>query len=139
MTTIVPIFKGVVVNNNLIIENQENYKNWLYQLNDKCVEVLVREPKKIRSPQANRYYFGVVLKLISKETGETVEDLHNHFSFKWLGTTGKSGKLVSRKSTALLTKQEFSDYLNKIIQWGEEFLNITFPEPENVDLDFVVW
>jgi len=139
MTTIVPIFKAKIENNNLIIENQENYKNWLYQLNDKNVEVLVREPKKIRSPQANRYYFGVVLKLISKETGETVEDLHNHFSFKWLGTTGKSGKLVSRKSTALLTKQEFSDYLNKIIQWGEEFLNITFPEPETVDLDFVVW
>lgn len=138
-TTIVPIHKAKIVNGQLQLENKENYDKWLLQLNDSDVEVIVRKPKKIRSGRQNRYYFGVVLKLISESTGEDIEDLHNHFSFKWLSTQGKSGKLMSRKSTALLSTIEFTDYLDKIIRWGEQFLEITFPEPENVDLDFLVW
>jgi len=138
-STIIPKLKAKIEKCQLIFDDKEKYENWLFQLNDSEVEVIIREPKKIRSPQANRYYFGVVLKLISEHTGESVEDLHNHFSFKWLGTTGKSGKLVSRKSTATLTKKEFTDYLERVMLWGERFLEITFPEPETIDLDFLVW
>ena len=136
---IVPIHKAKIKDCQVVFEERERYENWLFQLNENDVEVIVRKPKKIRSQRQNRYYWGVVLKLIAEATGEDIEDLHNHFSFKWLGTTGKSGKLVSRKSTALLTTAEFTEYIEKIIRWGGMFLEITFPEPESIDLDFLVW
>lgn len=134
---IIPIFKAEIKNNSLIIEDTEKYNNWLFQLNENKVEVIIRKPKKIRSERQNRYYWGVVLKLISETTGESSEDLHNHFSYKWLSTNGKSGKLISKKSTTTLSTIEFAEYIDKIIIWGERFLNITFPEPESIELDFV--
>lgn len=136
---IIPIFKAKIENCILLIQERDNYNNWIAQLNNNEIEVIVRKPKKVRSDRQNRYYWGVVLKLISEVTGEDLEDLHNHFSYKWLASKGKSGKLISRKSTTSLSTIEFMEYIDKIIAWGEQFLNITFPEPDSVDLSFLKW
>jgi len=134
---IIPLLKAKIENCVLIFDDREKYNNWIAQLNDNKIEVIIRKPKKVRSDRQNRYYWGVVLKLITECTGESGEDLHNHFSYRWLGTKGKSGKLISRKSTTSLSTVEFMEYLDKIISWGEKFLNITFPNPEDIELDFV--
>lgn len=134
---IVPILQANVKDCLLIYLDREKYNNWLVQLNNKEVEVIIRKKRKNRSERQNRYYWGVVLKLISESTGESLEDLHNHFSYKWLSCSGKSGKLNTKKSTTSLSTVEFMEYIDKIISWGEEFLNITFPEPENIDLDMI--
>ena len=140
MKTIIPIFKASIKNCQLIFEDRDKYNNWIAQLNEENdLEVIVRKRKKTRSEKQNRYYWGVILKLISEATGEDAEDLHNHFAYKWLINKGKSGRLHSRKSTSQITTIEFKEYLDKIISWGEQYLGITFPEPENVDLDFVIF
>lgn len=75
-----------------------------------------RRPK--RSIQQNRYYWGVYLPLIAKETGEQdINGLHNLFSGKFL-TTGISEvlgeKVRMKKSTASLSKNDFSEYIMAI-------------------------
>ena len=77
--------------------------------------------------------------LISKHTGEDVEDLHNHFSYKYLSSSGKSGKLHSRKSTTQLSTVEFGEYIDKIIAWAWEFLNLEIPIPSEINQDFEVY
>lgn len=137
MSSIVPIFQGKIEDCILIYDERDKFNAYLTTLNGP-VEVIVRKPRKVRSSQQNKYYWGVILKLISEHTGESIDDLHNHFSYKYLSMNGKSGKLHSKKSTTSLSTIEFMEYINKIIQWGEQFLNINFPEPEDVDYDFAI-
>jgi hypothetical protein len=135
MSQIVPIFRAEITDGILIFQDKEKYDNYVTSLMGK-VEVLVRKPKKVRSNRQNRYYWGVVLKLISEETGEEMEDLHNHFSYKWLSAKGKSGRLMTRRSTTTLSTVEFMEYIDKIIVWAEQFLKITFPNPDEVEYNY---
>lgn len=138
MATIVPIFQGEVQDNILLIKDKLKYNQWISSLIGD-VEIIVRKKKKIRSIKQNKYYWGVVLDLISKHTGEDVEDLHNHFSYKYLSSSGKSGKLHSRKSTTQLSTVEFGEYIDKIIAWAWEFLNLEIPIPSEINQDFEVY
>ena len=75
-----------------------------------------RRPK--RSDAQNRYYFGVYLPLIAKETGEyNIDRLHNLFKGMFL-TTGivevLGQKVRMTKSTTELSKNDFSEYIMAI-------------------------
>lgn len=75
-----------------------------------------RRPK--RTLQQNRYYFGVFLPLVAKETGEQdIEKLHRLFSGKFLteGIVEVLGQKVRMvKSTTSLSKSDFSEYIMAI-------------------------
>jgi len=71
-----------------------------------------------RTMQQNRYYWGVYLPLIAKETGNhDLEQLHTYFKGKFL-TTGIvevfGQKVRMTKSTAELNKNDFSEYIMNI-------------------------
>lgn len=75
-----------------------------------------RRPK--RTMQQNRYYFGVYLPLIAKETGEhDIDALHKLFAGMFLSEGIKEvlGKQVRMtKSTTTLSKADFSEYIMNI-------------------------
>lgn len=81
---------------------------------------------KTRSDQENRYYWGVVLPLISDHTGETTEDLHDHFRVRFLM---HGDKFQRPRSTTSLTISEFEDYLSKIRMFAIQDLNVFVPLP----------
>lgn len=88
--------------------------------------------KKQRSNAENAYYWGIVLKIISDHTGETVEDLHEHFRVRFL----MQGEKFSRpKSTTGLSVGEFEEYLQKIRMFATTDLNCFIPLP-NESIDF---
>lgn len=88
-----------------------------------------RRPK--RSQQQNRYYWGVYLPLIAKETGEgDLDALHKLFAGKFLSegiktVLGSPVRMV--KSSATLSKAEFSEYIMNI----ESETGIESPPTEN--------
>lgn len=88
-----------------------------------------RRPK--RSVQQNRYYWGVYLPLIAKETGEgDLDALHKLFAGKFLSegiktVLGSPVRMV--KSSATLSKAEFSEYIMNI----EAETGIEAPPTEN--------
>lgn len=85
-----------------------------------------------RTLQANRYYFGVVLKAISDHTGYDVEELHEYFKQTYNPhqiTIGHDETVVGG-STRTLTTQQFHDYLDKIRRFASTELGITFPDPD---------
>jgi hypothetical protein len=82
--------------------------------------------KKQRSDNQNAYYWGVCLQLISDHTGESTEDLHDHFRVRFL----MHGERFARpKSTTSLTTAEFEDYLAKIRLFAQQDLNVFIPLP----------
>lgn len=94
-----------------------------------------REPT--RRARANRYYWGVVLKMMAEEMGESPEYVHElmklrHNTQRGAGlVTGPGNDLVIPKSTATLTIAEFSAYLELVMRDGMEYLGIEFPPPSS--------
>ena len=100
-----------------------SHRNWYdtqinkFKVGEKVsLYVSSRRPK--RSEAQNRYYFGVYLPLIAKETGEyNIERLHNLFKGMFL-TTGivdvLGQKVRMTKSTTELSKNDFSEYIMAI-------------------------
>lgn len=86
----------------------------------KKVWVTVDERAPKRSEQQHRLYFAY-LTYISNETGNEVEDLHEHFKAKYLALPqsvltlkGNKSQVIKYASTTGLTKDEFSFYLRRI-------------------------
>jgi hypothetical protein len=101
------------------------------------VEIIIKKKGKRSGPQ-NRYYFGVVLKEIQlrlRELGtETdIETLH-----EWCKQKFNSEKIVVPetaelieigKTTTELNKEEFSEYVERIVEWAASSLCIYIPPP----------
>ncbi len=82
---------------------------------------LVIEDKKRTLPQNSLYW--AYLHIISRETGNDIQDLHYSFRFSFLGPQlvevsdfNKGGRtmVAELRSTTSLSKQEFTDYLERI-------------------------
>lgn len=111
----------------------ERFHRWVRGLEGKSVEVTVRKERKGRSPQANRYYWGVVVALLSEHTGYTPEEMHEALKEKFLGEERDSVGLVKIRSSAGLTVDEFIQYTNRIVMWAAQSLGVYIPDPGHVD------
>src|SRR5450759_1029472 len=81
------IFDGTVKENKLFVDKSEQFKQHLVSLNGKRVQVTVEKIKHTRTLQQNKYYWSVVVKLISQHTGHDPDQIHEllkqMFSPKW--------------------------------------------------------
>ena len=116
---------------NGIIEVQRFFKDQLPKLENKEVEIKV--VSSTRSSQQNRYYWGVILKIISQETGFTPEEAHEVYKKKFLTYQKeyKGKKYDFVRSTTDLDIFEFGEYLDKVIGHARGELNLIVPESED--------
>ena len=77
-----------------------------------------------RNNAQNRYYRGVVLKIITEETGEEAEDLHDFFKKRFLLDEGEP-------STTEKNKSDFAWFVDKVKDYALQELCITIPDAQN--------
>jgi hypothetical protein len=102
------------------------------------VVVTIEKRHATRSLQANRYYFGVALKLLSEHTGYTVDELHEwakaKFIPKHLALLDKNGEvrddLVIGGTTTRLNRVEFYEYIEALRKFAAEELGVVIPDPD---------
>ena len=143
MATIIPKLKGVVKGGNLKLDYNDALKQvkLLQSLEGKRVEVIIRAERHKRTIPQNSYYWGVVLLLISKETGYTSEELHEFFKRIYLKKEIIIGGQVYEVSisTKKLNTEQFMDYIEKIKGFVLAKLNLVIPNPDEYDFDaFIV-
>ena len=97
----------------------------------KAVEVKIVRPVDTRSQRQNRYYWGAVLTTIAESTGNSTEDLHEHFKAVFLPRrfvvlNGKETEVA--KTTTKLSTDEFSKYLEQLAAFAASELGITLPD-----------
>lgn len=101
-------------------------------LEGKRVEVRIQH-KSHRSIAQNRWYWACVA-IISSELGYSKEEVHAIIKFKFLKrekVNEKTGEVLEFiKSTALLTKEDFSEFMEGLINWSGETFGISLPIPE---------
>lgn len=106
------------------------------------LEVSVSRVQAHRSHALNRYYWGVIVRLIGEHTGYTIDETHDalkmlHLS-KTLAMQNGNGEVVEEivigGSTRKLTNQEFQDYCGRIRQWASAHLDVFIPEPNESEM-----
>lgn len=106
----------------------------------KCPQCGYSVNKKQRSTNQNRYYFGIIVDLLSEHTGFTRDEMHEILKSKFLRRTmwipKKTGIMemsVISYSTKELTTVQFEKYLSEIREWSSMELGVSIPEPNEVD------
>ena len=74
----------------------------------------------VRSPEQNNYYWYCV-ELLSESTGSSKEEMHHAIK-----------KHFKIEHTSLLTKKEFSRFIEDFVMWAADFHNCYMPDPHSV-------
>jgi hypothetical protein len=102
---------------------------------DCAVDLEIRPFEERRHDRANRYYWGVVLKMMAAESGASADDLHEQMKQRHnskIGVDLETGEEIKiAQSTAKMTVQQFSDYIEAVMLDGATYLGLTFPEPRS--------
>ena len=82
-----------------------------------------------------RYYYGVVLPLISKQTGHSKDTLDAILKSRFLYEYVQVGNVVEKipLSKTAITTTQFAEFLEEVICWAAEFLDLVIPEPEEAE------
>lgn len=107
---------------------------WKFRPEDELV-VTIEKRKQQRSNQQNRYYWGVVLPVISHETGHSVEELHEIYKRMFLPR-----KLIKYKerefpvpsSTTDCDISDFTSYIERVRAEAAN-LGINVPGPNEIE------
>lgn len=132
-TKVVPIHKGIALNGKFKLHNRDRFDDWIKGLQGD-IEVIVRKPQQPRSLKENNYYWGVIIKMISEETGAFPDDVHYELKRMFLKQSGD--KIPVLISTTDLSTTEFEDFLSKVRIWAANELGIMIPQPNECEINF---
>lgn len=125
------VFYGHITNRKLELNDRSGFTDVVHSLDDKDIVIEIGEFKPTRTNRANAYYWGVVLKCISDDSGHDPESLHEHFKRKFL--TPLIVTIMDEETkiytTRTLDSQEFWDYVERVRVFAGEFFNIIIPAP----------
>lgn len=115
-----------------ILNNAPLFKVNLAKYEDCKIRCIVERVKNSRSQRQNNWYWHV-LTIISRDQGNTPEELHDIFSSLFLKTkrVWRAGNVTTLKSTTQLTKGEFVEYMENIRAEVAE-LGIEIPDPDQL-------
>jgi hypothetical protein len=132
--------------NGIFKRNRNLVLNAIKSFNDKDVVITFSKPKKNRSNNQNRYYWGLVLPLIQNglldATGElrSYDNIHYKILLPLFAPTNEivnkeTGEcIVERLTSSDLTTTQFCEYILEIQKWAAEFLGIDIPSPNEENL-----
>ena len=127
-------FLGVIAQENLCFEDLTLLSKTLKKLEGEKVTIEIKKRVQGRSMPQNRYYHSVVVKILSDETGYTLDEMHEVLKYKFLL---QEGDMPYVKSTTSLTVPEFEEYLRLIRMWASSELQTYIPGPGEPDLDLI--
>ena len=97
--------------------------------------------RKMKTPEQNKYYRGVVVKHFADYWGCTNEEAHQALSFEHLKYRPNpgSGMPAIPKSTALHEwgTVEWEEYMELLRRWGAQEFGLYIEVPNEVDLDSI--
>jgi len=129
----IPIQRGRVKGGKLILDNPMGYLVELSKLEGKRVELTIQKERRVRSLSQNKYYWGVVIEVLSDYFGYEKEEMHSALRFKFL-KRHEDTDLVTVGSTAKLSTAEFTEYIDGIIRWAATEYQISIPSADGIEI-----
>ena len=120
-----PVFHGRVEKGKVVWEDPESVRKWTETLEGLEIDIIIRKKVNHKTDAQRKYYRGVVVKMISDETGQDGETVHEFLKATFL-------KHMEQPSTSGLSTKEMTEYIEHVRAWSLQDLNIDIPEPNNV-------
>ena len=134
MKDITPIFYGTVRHGKIELENRDEFSIFLSKFEGKDMALILKRASQIRSGAENRYYWGVIVRMVSDEMAVLPDEAHDFLKSMFLKVgvevAGKRYEII--KSTASLSIAEFEDYCEMCRQWSANELNAPIPLPNEI-------
>lgn len=133
-TRLTPYFHGELKAGKLSLNARDLFDKYLKSLKDGAVVVEVYPRKNFRTIDQNAFLWGWVYPPIVDHTGETAESLHEVFKQMFLPKktiTIRGNQYLVPVSSTELSKQEFSEFIERILTEAAE-MNIVIPNPETL-------
>lgn len=122
------IFFGKVEKGKIVLDNPAKYLTQVSKLEGKPIELTLQKKRTIRSLTQNSYYWGVVVEILSDHFGYFPDEMHMALKYKFLQEHPQNSSLVKIRSTANLSRDEFTGYVNRIILWAATEYQIYIPD-----------
>ena len=137
MKGILHLFYGIVRGGKIAFEDKEGFKRVLAKYEKREVAITIKPASAIRSSAENRYYWAVIVRMVSEEMGILPDEAHDYLKslFLKIGVekNGKRWEII--RSTTTLSIPEFEDYCENARQWASQELNTVIPLPNEVLVD----
>lgn len=120
---------GKIINGKLTLNNERSFKDKLIEFEGKEVEIRIKVRTNNRSKEQNSLYWKWI-NILSNETGFQVEEMHELVKYKFLQRNVVNNDGVEElilKSTTTLTVSEFNKFMNDVLYWSNDTLNINLP------------
>jgi hypothetical protein len=126
------IFRGKIARGKL--EMSEDFYAQIQRLEGSEIDLTLEKHKSTRSMSQNKYYWSVIVKMISDETGYSTDEAHEIIKAKFLEDRAKIGNewIAFSRSTAGLKTSEFEELMTEIREWASVTLNLMIPLPNEV-------
>ena len=124
-------FYAEAENGKMILKNKEAFKEFIKTLKGNIV-VDIKKVRKTRSLQQNKYYHGVLVKIIADWSGNKCAEVHEYIKAKYL--CDLTGKIPRFRSTTELSTLEMNDLWCRV-GLDMAFHGVSIPEPNSPDLD----
>jgi hypothetical protein len=114
-------------------EQKEKLYETLKGLKPTLYKIELKVNRDNRSNKQNRYYWGVVIAILSEFTGFTPDEMHYDLKsrflkyYKVIPSTGEERLLI--RSTSKLSTEEFEKYVEEIRRWAITELDVYIPSP----------
>ena len=123
---------GHIEKGKLTIPNREQFVEAIAQMKPGTVIISVSD-KGARSGAQNRYYWSVVVRLLSETTGYEPEEMHEVLKMKFnrrtLDVAGEEMEIGA--TTTKMTTEQFNAYIEQIQRWAVQELNCIIPDPHD--------
>ena len=137
----VPLWEAHQIKGRMLFARPTELKLYVESLGDNKLVVKISKHRKSTTPAEFKYYFGVVLRILSDHIGFTTDEmdvcLRNRFLYEYKRIPGEdrttNDTILKRviSKTAVSTVR-FEKFLEEIRQWAITKLNVYIPLPNEV-------
>jgi hypothetical protein len=107
---------------------------WCRTLKGRDVEIVVRKKRDPRSLNQNSYWHCIPVELMAEEWGVNHDQAHYLLLGEWKGwTDGPVGRLPNCASSSKLTREEFSQLITWVLDYGPAEWNVYIPAPNETE------
>ena len=130
------IFLGRIENQRLKLQDPDSFKSLIVSFDGKEVELTLGKKKDSRTLDQNSYLWAINT-LVANELGWEKDDLHEYLKTRFAPKrkiTVKGTETIIPKGTSQFTKEEFSEYIERIKRFAAIELGIVVLDSNEINL-----
>lgn len=135
MGNIDPVWNAEIRNGLLVYFDLDGFTKYCQSLSGKPLEVIVRKKRtrRLRTDPENRYYWAVIVTILSDLWGYTKNETHEILLARHSKIPGGPGRPDKIKRTSDMTTVEAEEYYENIRRWAADEFSQYIPLPNEAN------